>query len=115
MLLPLLVVTIGTIDVSRMMVSRVMLSYAAICGARAAVLKNTASAGAVQTVVTSAAPMLPLTNADVTVGYTSASWAARTSGDIMTVTAVYTFTPVLGNLTLLATKTFTATSVETIP
>ena len=112
-LLPLLLLTIGTIDVGRMVVSRGMLSYAAICGARAGVVKATTTAAMAQTAVTAAAPMLALSSAVVTTS--AASWAGRGSGDTVTAVATYTFQPVLPVMTRLVTKNFTATSTITIP
>jgi hypothetical protein len=77
--------TIGSLDAGRMVVGRAMLSYAVICGTRKAVVASTTTTTAVQAAVTAAAPMLPLTTNVVTTS--AATWAARTSGDTVTVTA----------------------------
>ncbi len=122
MVVPVLILlTAGTIDAGRMIVARSMLSYAAIVGARTGIASGTASTGAVQTAAVNAAPMLGLgTGASgnrVVVTYTSAAgtWGGRTSGDTVTVTAYYTFNPVLGRMTLLTSKSFVAQSTLTIP
>jgi Flp pilus assembly protein TadG len=109
----LLLMTIGSLDAGRMVVGRAMLSYAVICGTRKGVVAATTTTTAVQAAVTAAAPMLPLTTNVVTTS--AATWAARTSGDTVTVTATYTFKPSLPVLTKLVTKNFTATSTVTIP
>lgn len=122
MVVPVLILlTAGMIDAGRMIVARSMLSYAAIAGARAGIASGTASTAAVQTIAVNAAPMLGLgtgsTGNRVAVTYTSSdsTWASRTSGDTVTVTAYYTFQPILGRMTLLATKSFVAQSTLTIP
>jgi Flp pilus assembly protein TadG len=114
LIFPLLVLmTIGTMDGARMVVSRAMLSYAVICGARKGLVSTTTTTTIAQTALTAAAPMLPLTGISITTS--AASWAARTSGDTVTVTASYTFQPSLPAFTKLATKNFHATSTLTIP
>jgi Flp pilus assembly protein TadG len=112
-ILPLILVTVGTIDASRMVVSRLMLSYAVICGARAGLVNSTPDTAHVQTAVAAAAPMLSL--GPISVSTSAASWTGRLSGDTVTVQATYTFTPCLGPMMGFMNKTFTAKSVETIP
>ena len=119
-------VLVGMIDTSRMLISRSMLQYAVIAGARAGLAKSNATVGAVQTATAAAAPMLHLTSGSVnvcvdTVGpctsvATSTAWTARTTGDTVTVSySGYTFTPASGSFARLATKSLTATSTQTIP
>lgn len=100
-----------------MVVSRSMLSYAAICGARAGEVSTTTNIAAVQAVVAAAAPMLTLSSVTVTVNglSTAAAFTGRSSGSVVSVTAASTFTPVLPIMTRLATKNFQATSAVTIP
>ena len=65
------------------------------------------------------APTAPNASIDrpdcISITTSAASWAVRTSGDTVTVTASYTFQPSLGAFTKLATKNFHATSTLTIP
>ncbi|HVV17616.1 MAG TPA: TadE/TadG family type IV pilus assembly protein [Polyangia bacterium] len=117
----LLMVTLGTVDAGRMMVSRIMLAYAVTVGARAAAANANTTTTPVQTAVVAAAPMLSLSAGSVTVGATTAGGAAitpfsaRTRGNVVSVSCSYTFKPVTPLLTKLATKTFTYTSKMTIP
>lgn len=96
-----------------MVVSRGMLTYAAICGARAGVVQATTTAAIAQAAATAAAPMLALSSVLVTTS--AATWTARTRGDTVTAVATYTFQPVLPVMTYLVTKNFTATSTMMIP
>jgi Flp pilus assembly protein TadG len=111
----LILTTLGTIDASRMVVSRSMLSYAVTVGSRKAVANSTTLTSQVQSAVVAAAPMLKLTTGAVTVTTSAASWAARTSGDTVTVTTSYTFVPVIGTWSKLITKTFSSTITVTLP
>jgi Flp pilus assembly protein TadG len=119
LVLPIIVlVIVGTIDASRMVTSRMMLAYAVTVGARTATAKANATSD-VQNAVIAAAPILNLNTTtnilttDVTTNATS--WTARTSGNTVTVTARYTFTPSNPLFTKIGSRTFTLTSTMTIP
>jgi Flp pilus assembly protein TadG len=122
----LFLILIGTIDVGRMLISRSMLQYAVISGARAGLAKTNSTTAAVQTATAAAAPMLHLTATNVnvcvdTVGTctgvaSSTAWTARTTGDTVTVSySGYTFTPASGSFARLTTKSLAAASTQTIP
>ncbi len=117
----LLCTTIGLYDAGRMVTSKTMLAYAVTVGARTATAKvnssgTTLSTSDVQQVVINAAPFLNLSTSNVTtVSSSNGTWASRTRGNSVTVTATYTFTPLLPFLTKLAAKTYTYTSTMTIP
>ncbi len=104
-----------------MMIARTMLSYAVIVGARAGVAKFNTTTAMVQSATVAAAPMLGLTAGTVQVLLnnalpTTTAWAGRGSGDKITVSySGYTFKPFSGSLARLATKTFNAQSIQTIP
>ena len=110
----LVLLTAGALDAGRMVVSRAMLTPAAICCARAGIAKANATSDA-QNAAFRVAPMLSLTTTNVTVTTSNATWSARTHGDTVTCTANYTFTPGTGHLTLLTQKNFVAQSTMTIP
>lgn len=133
----LCVFLLGMIDASRMMISRAMLSYAVVAGARLAVAQQnsagtTTTVAMVQSATLAAAPLLSLASGSVYVCInqgastcsstpSTAAWAARTTGDTVTVAygyaggTGYTFTPMTGSLAKLITKTFRASSMQTIP
>ena len=112
----LFVVLLGMLEASRMMVARCMLTYAVSVGARMGLAKSNTNTSTIKTAVVNAAPMLGLSTGSVSVATSAASWTARTSGNTVTVTYTgYTFTPIAGPFTKLASKTFNATSMETIP
>jgi Flp pilus assembly protein TadG len=102
----LFLVLFGTIEFGRMIVSREMLAYSTIEGARTAAVLGTATVADVQAQVTAAAPLLTLTSVDVTnVSNAGAGFAGRAAGDVIQVQTTYTFTPVI-NLGGLGTKTW---------
>jgi Flp pilus assembly protein TadG len=112
----LFLILVGTIDAGRMLISRSMLQYAVIAGARAGLAKTNATVGAVQTATAAAAPMLHLTPGSVVVTTSAAAWITRTTGDTVTVSySGYTFTPASGSFARLTTKSLAATSTQTIP
>jgi Flp pilus assembly protein TadG len=117
----LLLLTLGTVDAGRMMISRTMLAYAVTVGARAAVANVNTTTAPVQAAVVAAAPMLGLANGSVIVGATTSSgvtitpFSARTRGSIVSVNCSYVFRPVTPLFSKLVTKTFTYTSKMTIP
>jgi Flp pilus assembly protein TadG len=117
LVLPLLILmTIGAYDACRMVVSNTMLAYATTIGARAGIVSSTTSTATVQTAVVNAAPFLNLSTSNVTtVSSSNGTWATRTRGDTVTVTATYTFTPVIPVLTRLIQRTYTYTSKMKIP
>jgi Flp pilus assembly protein TadG len=116
LVVPLLVLTtLGTIDAGRMVISRSMLGYAVTVGSRMGEASATTTTVQVQNAVVAAAPMLKLVASAVTVTTSAASWAARKSGDAVTVQASYTFQPAIGAWSKLITKTFSSTSTVTIP
>jgi hypothetical protein len=108
----------GAIDGGRFVISHCMLSNAVIVGGRLASVASTASSTAVQTAVVGAAPFLSLTNAAVTVavthGGTATTFAARATGDTVSVSATYSFRAVLPLLTKFASRSYTATSAVTV-
>ena len=114
MITPLLfLVLFGTIEFGRMIVSRQMLAYSTIEGARTASILGTAALSDVYAQVTAAAPLLTLTTIKVKVGAggtwdDAAAFAARTAGQTMFVESVYTFTPII-DIGGLGTKTWTET------
>lgn len=116
----LLLLTLGTIDAGRMVISKTMLAYAVTVGARAAVANVNTTTTPVQNAVVAAAPMLGLSAGSVTVGATTAAgvaiaFNAKTRGSIVSVNCSYAFRPVTPLLTKLVNKTFTYTSKMTIP
>jgi Flp pilus assembly protein TadG len=99
-------VLFGTIEFSRMIVSRQMQAYSTIEGARTAAVLGTATVADVQAQVTAAAPLLTYTTINVTnVSNPGAGFLGRSAGDLMQVQTTYTFTPVV-NLWGLGTKTW---------
>lgn len=85
MVFPLLaLIMFGGIEGGRFVVSRVMLSYAVVVGARAATLSG-ASTGSVQTAVTGAAPMLNLATSQVEVTVSGGGGLPATVGNTVTV------------------------------
>lgn len=120
MFMLLMLVTSGTIDAGRMVISKTMLAHAVTVGARAASLGFNTTTTAVQTAVVNAAPMLNLSSGSVNVSATDSlgvakTFANKTRGDIVSVNCSYTFTPVTPVLTRLVTKTYNYTSKMTIP
>jgi Flp pilus assembly protein TadG len=119
LVLPILVLVIlGTIDASRMVLSRTMLAYAVTTGARVGTASNNTQAN-VQTAVVNAAPMLSLSTSTniptANITTSAASWSARKSGDTVTVRATYTFTSSNPFLTKIGSRTWTLTSTMAIP
>ena len=100
---PLLcVVTLGVVDVGRLIVSRVLLTHAASHGVRVASLSSTTSDTTVTTAIRDAAPMLGTGISVGTVGCIRPPWppgtttctlANKARGDRVSVTATYTFSP----------------------
>jgi Flp pilus assembly protein TadG len=107
LLFPALVaVLFAIIDGGRLMGTRVMLSQATIAAARTACLSSTTGPGDLDTAVADAAPMLAGISV-ASIGCTGACGWPKDTGDQVTVTAQYTFTP--GFFTVLA-KTLSQTS-----
>jgi hypothetical protein len=96
-----------------MVVSRAMLSYASISGARTASVSGTLTSSDVQNAIFASAPMLGLTSSNVTIAVdgvaTSSAFTARTAGQQITVTVTYRFQPAV-NLGGMAVKNWTATT-----
>jgi Flp pilus assembly protein TadG len=113
-----MVLLFGAIDGGRFVISHCMLSNAVIVGGRLASVASTATSTAVQTAVVGAAPFLSLTTAAVTVtvthGGTATTFAARATGDTVSVAATYSFRAVLPLLTKFASRSYTATSAVTV-
>lgn len=104
MVLPILMaITLGTIDLGRMVVAKETAHYAAVVGARTALGRvnssgTTLSSTDVQNAVIAAAPMLKLTtsNVSVTVSGSTTAFASRARGDTVTVAVTNcTFTPLI--------------------
>jgi len=104
----------GAIDGGRYVISRCMLSYAAIVGGRMASVASTPNATAVQTAAATASPFLGLTTAAVTVaitnGATIKTFAARAPGDTATVTVTYNYRAFLTFFSKFGSRSFSATS-----
>jgi Flp pilus assembly protein TadG len=114
----LMAVLFGMLEGGRLIVSRSMLSQAAIRGARVASITSTTTASQVEAAVISTAPLLGLaaSNIDVIVnGVTteSAAFGTRAAGSNVGVIVRYTFTPKLP--VPFATKSFTARSEVVMP
>lgn len=126
-MLPILMaVTLGTIDLGRMVVAKEMCVYAAMVGARTALGKyNTASppvalsSSDIQTAAINAVPMLQLatSNVAVAVSGSTTTFANRTRGDIVTVTVTYTYTPLIPKISKIISsgKAWTITSAMVVP
>jgi Flp pilus assembly protein TadG len=120
--LPLMIVLLfGAIDGGRMVISRCMVSYAAIVAARTASVRQTATLTAVKNAAVNAAPLLSLTTSNVNVyinGNTTAvandtAYAAArppSGGQTVQVDVSYTFTPLTGTLVKFGSKSMTGTS-----
>ena len=113
MITPLLfLVLFGTLEFSRMIVSRQMLAYSVIEGARTASILGYTNLSDVTDQVTAAAPLLTLgtiTVTDMRTGNTGATaMTDRTSGDIVQVSTTYSFVPVV-TIGGLGTKNWTET------
>lgn len=115
----LMAVTLGTIDLIRMVIAKEMCAYAAIVGARTAVANKTASTSAVQTAAATSVPMLKLTTSNVAVAVSGSTTAfgSRTRGDTVTVTVTYTYTPLIPKVSkILSTgKAWTIKSAMVVP
>jgi Flp pilus assembly protein TadG len=106
----LMAVTLGTIDLGRMVVFKQMCAYAAMAGARTAMGRYESdgstllTSGDVQQAAIKTAPMLKLTttNVLVTVSGSTTSFTSRTRGDTVTVTVQYTFTPLVPKISKIA-------------
>jgi Flp pilus assembly protein TadG len=97
---PLLVfVLFGMIDAGRLIVAKLMLSYAVIAGARLAAVSSTTSFTTVQTAVAAAAPLLNISSSaihyQIGVGAADTGFAGRTAGATMRVYTAYTYTPIV--------------------
>ncbi|HLK93991.1 MAG TPA: TadE/TadG family type IV pilus assembly protein [Polyangia bacterium] len=111
----LFLLLVGVLDVGRLFISRCMLQYAVVVGARAGLAKVNAVSD-VQNATAAAAPMLGLTPGSVSVTTSAASWAARTRGNTVTVSySGYTFAPAAGSFSRMVTKNLSASSQQTIP
>ena len=97
-------VTLGVVDVGRLIVSRVLLTHAASHGVRVASLSSTTTDSAVTSAVQNAAPMLGAGISVATAVCIKPPWpppgapvtctlANKASGDRVSVTATYTFSP----------------------
>jgi Flp pilus assembly protein TadG len=108
----LFLVLFGTLEFSRMIVSRQMLAYSVIEGARTASILGYTLDTDVTAQVTAAAPLLTLGTITITnlrtanTGLTAMN--DRLSGDTMQVTTTYQFVPVI-TIGGLGTKTWTET------
>jgi len=92
----LMIVLFGTLEVGRFIISREMLAYAVIVGARQAAVMGTADAATVQTTVVQTAPLLSLSTSAVNVtDQSGAAFAARAVGDVMQVQVTYQFQPAI--------------------
>ena len=97
---PLLVLVLfGMIDAGRLIVAKLMLSYAVIAGARLAAVSSTTSFTAVQTAVAAAAPLLNLSSGaihyQINTGAADSGFAGRASGSTMRVYTTYNYTPLV--------------------
>jgi Flp pilus assembly protein TadG len=124
LVLPILMaVTVGAIDLGRVLVSKEMSVYATAVGARLAVGKvnssgATLSSTDVQNAVIAAAPLLKLTTSNVTVAVSGSTttFTSRTRGDKVTVSITgCTFTSVSKVSKLATGKNCNSTSVMVIP
>ncbi len=110
----LFAVLLGTIEGGRFVVSRLMLSYAVVVGARAATL-SAASNNSVQTAVINAAPMLRIVPAQVEITVSGGTPLPAPVGSTVTVSIgvvnpanKYTFRSVFG--TAFTTRSWSAQS-----
>src|SRR6185436_13822178 len=99
----LLALLFGAVDGAFLVVSRCMVSYAAIVGARTASVRATTSVAAIKTATVNAVPFLALSNGDVAVavngtGASDPTFAAHGTGagNEVTVTVTHTFTSYTG-------------------
>jgi Flp pilus assembly protein TadG len=108
----LFLVLFGTIEFSRMIVSRQMLAYSVIEGARTASILGNTTDTSVTDQVTAAAPLLTLgtiTITDMRTGNTGpTAMSDRTPGDTIQVSTTYQFVPAI-TIGGLGTKTWTET------
>jgi len=113
----LMAVTLGTIDLGRMVVAKEMCAYAAIVGARTAAANGTASTSAVQTAAINCVPMLKLTTSNVAVSPTGTAFTTRTRGTTVKVTITYTYTPLIPKISKIISggKSWTISSAMVIP
>jgi Flp pilus assembly protein TadG len=110
--LPLLItIVFGMLEGGRFVVSRTMLSYAVINGARIAAIQSTPDVAAVQTAVRNSARLLNVTGINVTVSG-GKTFANRTTGDTITVTGSYAFQKFM--MSPFGNRTFTARSAIVI-
>ena len=114
----LLILLFGALDGGRFVVTRCMLNYAVIVGSRMASVPQTPALLNVQNAVISAAPLLGLTSAAVTVTITNGAvtkgFPARTAGDTATVSATYNYRAFLTFFSRFGSQTFTSTSAITV-
>jgi Flp pilus assembly protein TadG len=107
----LITIVFGMLEGGRFVVSRTMLSYAVINGARIASLQSTPDVAAVQTAVRNSARLLNVTGINVTVSG-GKTFANRTTGDTITVTGSYAFQKLM--MSPFGNRTFTARSAIVI-
>lgn len=115
----LMAVTLGTIDLGRMVIAKEMCAYAAIVGARTAAANSTASTSAVQTAAINCVPMVKLTTSNVAVAVSGSTtvFGNRTRGDTVTVTVTYTYTPLIPKISKIIStgKAWTIKSAMVVP
>lgn len=107
MLPVLFLLMFNAIDGGRLIVSWLMLSNAAIAGARVAAVSSTAAVSVVQNAVVAAAPLLNLNAANVSI----TGFAARAPGSVVTVTVSYTYQPLMPSI--FAQRTWTGLNAVT--
>lgn len=111
----LVVVTFGALDAGRLVVAKVMLSYACISGARLAAVSNTTAFSTVQTAVAAAAPLLNLSSSSVhyqiDLGTADSGFSTRASGSKIRVYATYNYQPMV--VKALSSRTVSA-SAQTV-
>jgi Flp pilus assembly protein TadG len=111
----LVIVTFGAIDAGRLVVSKVMLSYACIAGARLAAVSNTSSFSTVQTAVVNAAPLLRLSTSaihyQIDSGTADTGFSSRAATQRIRVYTTYNYQPMV--VKALASRTVSA-SAQTV-
>jgi Flp pilus assembly protein TadG len=118
--LPLLLTLLfGSIDGGLLVISRCMVSYAAVTATRTASLRSTTmTLSSVKTAATDAIPFLTISTSNIHVYVndvevtTDVAFKARTAGtgNTVKVTVAYAYVPVTPGFTKLGSKTLTGTS-----
>jgi len=110
---------LGAIDGGRLVISRYMVSSAAVAAARVASVRSTVTLGPITTAANNAAPILTLAGVDVTFNASTtpvandATFAASKptgAGNTVTVTVRYSYAPLTGSFVGIGAKTLTGVS-----